>query len=723
MVIISKLSTKFHKLGIEFPITMNDNFKNYKDLSFDHYKDVRYEVETHKIIFQHAAIAILILKDDIIIDSNTKAEELFGYTWDRLNGHSLSEFSPIYQPDGVFSSEKIRKIVVESKPFTVPLEYEWVHERSDGSQFIANVSVNTFQLFNEHFIVQFLTDITDYKKNIAELNIYRSDLESLVAERNEKLIELNQKLSLTVEELNVTNLELRLSNSELNKTLKDLNREVNIRKELHDLLVLNQEKFKSFIDQSVEGISIIDTNYNVVEWNKSLSEITGLSYDSAINRKVYDLEFEFLHPDKKTPEVYKKIKDTTKKYINSIDKQGLRMIEGEIYLPSGEVKYVSSTLFPVQLSKSFLVGRLTRDITKLKDTERELKEYQENLENLVAEKTNELSKLYGRYIEIFNNTSDGIVIVSKDFVLLDANRAFQEMILLSDEDLYKGDIFDSIPDIYHPIVKKLIQTLLEGNVFNNIEIEIINSKGERIPVELSANTIEYRDEKVILSIIRDIRERREMEKLILRTTIEAEERERSRLAADLHDDIGPLLASLKMYVSVLQQKLEGSTYSSIIEIIQNLIKSSIENVRTISNNISPHLIERFGLISAIYAEIDNLKMLVPITFDTNAVGFKFEKQVEIIIYRIIKELINNTLKHSEAKEIKLKIDYRNSRLFIEYHDNGEGFDIESIASGNKSGHGLANIDNRVKSINGDYSIKTSQGNGFLFKLESPINLR
>ncbi len=681
------------------------------------------DAEIQRIVFQHAAIAILLLKDGRIVDCNTKAEELFGFSWSSIIGHSPIDFSPRYQPDGLLSRDKMNAIFETSHPFGVPFKYEWVYENSAKEQFISNVSINTFYIYNEQLIIQFLSDITDYKRNIAELNMYRSDLEGLVAERNQKLIDLNQQLSLTVEELNVTNSELKLTNDELNKALVDLHREVNIRKELHDLLNANQEKFKSFIDQSVEGISIIDMDSNIVEWNKSLVAISGLSSDDAIGRKVYDVEYEFLPLGRKNPETYRKIKTETLKYIRSIAKQDLRTMEGEVQLASGEVKFVSAVLFPIKLSKSFLIGRLTRDVTRLKNAEKSLKEYQENLERLVDEKTSEISKLSSRYIEIFNNTSDGIAIVSSNYILLEANPALQRMLMMAAEELYSGQVFDSIPQSYHSDIRKMIGALFRNEGYGNIEIELINSNGEKIPVELSANLIDYQDEKAVLSILRDVRERRATEKLIIRTTIEAEERERSRLAADLHDDIGPLLASLKMYVSVLQQRLEDTKHVEIIEVVQKLIKSSIENVRTISNNISPHLIERFGLIASVQAEIDNLKLLIPIAFSTNSVGVKFDKQIEIIIYRILKELINNTLKYAHASEVKLAINYANASICVEYADDGVGFDTARVVIDKNSGHGLANIDNRIRSINGNYTIKTSPGNGFLFILETPINVR
>jgi len=261
---------------------------------------------------------------------------------------------------------------------------------------------------------------------------------------------------------------------------------------------------------------------------------------------------------------------------------------------------------------------LTRDVTKQKIVEAELKQHKEHLEELVKQKSNEVVTISGLYQKIFNHTSDAIAIISADFRLVEANPALQRMLGETDEKLYSGHIFDSIPATYHTIIKNSVELLFSGKSINPLEIEIQNKNGIKIPVELSANIIDYNNSAALLSIIRDISDRREMEKMILLTTIEAEERERRRLAADLHDDIGPLLASLKMYVSVLQQRLLNTSNSEVLDIIQNLIKSSIENVRTISNNISPHLIERFGLIPAVKAEIENIKMLVPVDFTTNA---------------------------------------------------------------------------------------------------------
>lgn len=670
-----------------------------------------------------AAIPIIICKDVKIFECNTKALELFGGTRDEMIGSLFFDLSPERQADGSLSSEKSLRILERVKG-EEPVVVEWVYQRLDGTRFVSRVSINTFTLHSVWYVAVFMENISDFKRNIDELYSDKNNLNNLLALKKEELTELNRKLLLTVEKLNANNAELAKTNEELSETLKDLNREVFIRKKLHELLISNQEKFKNFIDQSTEGIAIIDSNLTIVEWNRSLSEITGISSTEAINRKVYDIDYLSLPEALRSPQRCQGIKDEMEHRVKELlERQEAITIEEEIQHTSGELRYISVVLFQVKLSKNFLIGRLVRDVTQFKVVEKELKRYRETLEENLSEKSVEISKISDRYLEIFNNTSDGIAIVSSDFKLIQANPALEKMLIRKFDELTIIDFFDNVPKNYHSVLRSALKMISQGQIPKNIEVEFINSLGKIITVELSANFIDYHKEKAIISIIRDISERREMEKLILRTTIEAEERERKRLAADLHDDIGPLLASLNMYVSILQQRLRGSSSSDVIETIMNLIKSSIENVRTISNNISPHLIERYGLISAIVAEIENYKMLLPIILNTDIEGLRFTGQVEIIIYRIIKELINNTLKYANASRVDLTIKYRQPKLLIDYADDGVGFDLETLPLAKDTGHGLTNIDSRIRSINGNYSIESSKGRGILFKLEIPVPVK
>lgn len=328
-----------------------------------------------------------------------------------------------------------------------------------------------------------------------------------------------------------------------------------------------------------------------------------------------------------------------------------------------------------------------------------------------------------KFRNIFDSSEDGIAIISQELTLVQGNPSLQRMLAASNEQLYQGTIFDNISPNSVDIVKQAIEDLFDLKTISNLELELIGYDGRKFYVELSARLIEYEGKQAILTIIRDTTERKTMEKILLNTIIETEERERRRLAGDLHDEMGPILASLRMYLSILQQKLKGSEHAELLNIMLNLIKNSIENIRTISNNISPHLIERYGLASAINAEVENVKLLLPITFETNTTGIKFSRDVEIIFYRIIKELINNTIKYAKANSVSISINYDQSWLNLIYSDDGIGIDLEKIELERNKGLGLFNIFNRIKSIDGNYSYTTSPGKGFNFKLSAKTILR
>ncbi|HOZ13334.1 MAG TPA: PAS domain S-box protein [Tenuifilaceae bacterium] len=257
-------------------------------------------VETYRALYENAAVAILLLKDGVYVDCNRMTEELLGIPKSEVIGKSPFSFSPKFQLDGVESEGRIEQILNQVYSSDSPVSFEWLNVRFDNTFFISRVNLNKIDISGQIFILVFISDVTEYKRNINELDLHKNYLEGVVAERNREQIELNQKLSLTVEELNATNSELEYINKELNETVKNLNREVQIRKELHDLLLLNQEKFRSFIDQSSDGVAIVDIEGRIIEWNNSMFHITGVSHSVAVKSSIYELNYQLLPQSKRS---------------------------------------------------------------------------------------------------------------------------------------------------------------------------------------------------------------------------------------------------------------------------------------------------------------------------------------------------------------------------------------------------------------------------------------
>jgi signal transduction histidine kinase len=155
-----------------------------------------------------------------------------------------------------------------------------------------------------------------------------------------------------------------------------------------------------------------------------------------------------------------------------------------------------------------------------------------------------------------------------------------------------------------------------------------------------------------------------------------------------------------------------------------IIRDVIESLKEISNDMSPHVLVNFGLHAAIKNIINLFSKNIRIHQELNIDNLRFPITVESVVYRIIKELINNTVKHAGASNIYVSLNYTGSRLFCGYRDDGIGFDLQKRSAKQPIGMGINNIISRIQSLGGDHTILTSPGNGFELKLElqtSPLS--
>ncbi len=210
------------------------------------------------------------------------------------------------------------------------------------------------------------------------------------------------------------------------------------------------------------------------------------------------------------------------------------------------------------------------------------------------------------------------------------------------------------------------------------------------------------------------RQRQEAEKKVLNAVIQAEEKERKRFAKDLHDGMGPLLSSAKMAISSLAQAETNPEKIKIIENTDLVISEAIRSLKEISNNLSPHILDNFGLASAIKSFASKITSIhqINIHFDSNMFDFRFDYNKEVILYRVVCELINNTLKHACAKNIYIKLSRYNKIISLSYSDDGVGFDVNKILyHAQNEGMGFYNVMNRLKSIKAIVNIESEPGKG------------
>jgi signal transduction histidine kinase len=211
--------------------------------------------------------------------------------------------------------------------------------------------------------------------------------------------------------------------------------------------------------------------------------------------------------------------------------------------------------------------------------------------------------------------------------------------------------------------------------------------------------------------------RKQNESKILSAIIRTEEKARQEFSKELHDGLGPLLAGVKMSISAIDKsKIDASNLEIIGHTEQN-IDEAITVVKEISNNLSPHILKNFGLHKAVVTFIERFGTIenLDIRLSSDIEVKRFDYNTEIILYRIICELIANTMKHASATKIDISLFHRGNNLELLYSDNGIGFDIEAIET-SSPGMGLSSIQSRIKSLNGSIDLFSHPEEGFNLKI-------
>ena len=208
----------------------------------------------------------------------------------------------------------------------------------------------------------------------------------------------------------------------------------------------------------------------------------------------------------------------------------------------------------------------------------------------------------------------------------------------------------------------------------------------------------------------------EMQRQLLENSLEVQETVRRRIAKDLHDDVGAMLSATKMSLNQLSKRADNSPEMlTIAQNTKNMLEESIGHVRRISKELVPSTLEGFGLVVALDEFVHKIQTVSETVFEFHTENIqqdeRFDKKIELTIYRIAQELVNNAIKHAEAKKVSLLLLKTDKSLIFNFTDDGKGFDFQSTMNDPKSGLGLRNIQSRLSVISGKLDMKASHGEG------------
>jgi len=324
-----------------------------------------------------------------------------------------------------------------------------------------------------------------------------------------------------------------------------------------------------------------------------------------------------------------------------------------------------------------------------------------------------------RWRSIFENAEDLILTVNSSGLILTAN----EHVLGIEGLKLAGKLMTNlISKRYSLALSTAIQEVFERGNRVTEDIKLFrNTPSERI-MSCVVTPI-FHGERVLMATIiaRDITESRKLENQVREALIEGQENERKRVAQELHDGIGQLFTAIKMNLQHLRSGIETDVSDSALQRLQLLeqnIGVAINEVKHISRNLMPDMLEQFGLRAALQDLVQhwNATSEVNISLEIVAMHQTFSPAVELAIFRIAQELITNAMRHSHATTIFVQLIDHTTSLVLMVEDDGDGFDPNAV----KSGLGLRNIQSRTELFEGSVEIDSSIGRGTVTTIEIPV---
>ena len=326
----------------------------------------------------------------------------------------------------------------------------------------------------------------------------------------------------------------------------------------------------------------------------------------------------------------------------------------------------------------------------------------------------------GRWISAFENMKDVVMIVDSNMLIQSINRVDHGY---TKEQVIGVPIYYFIPADKADEMKENIKVLFESGTPFEVEHYVSGPDGKDAWYYGVYSPIIGANGKVeeFMIITRNITAIKYAEHNVLSAMIEGQEEERKRISAELHDGLGQLLGAINLNLLHLETDAKKSSTAKLnktLHTIRELLVMAGSELRSISHNLAPPLLVELGLVKALeeYCKSAGKDYKVKIAFKARNMKNKLEGSLKLAVFRIVQELIYNSIKHSNSKNMEVEVERNATHLILTVSDMGKGFDPAK----HSNGLGLQNIKTRAQVHNGKVKIYSKPGKGAVVQVFIPV---
>lgn len=488
-------------------------------------------------------------------------------------------------------------------------------------------------------------------------------------------------------------------------------KEITERKKAEQILQKSELFYRRLSYYSIDGVVMSDQSGKITYCGASVERISGYEPTDLLGRNF----FEFVHPDD--------VPLATDAFFKELNKESvLNYIFLRLKHSSGEWTWCTvrgHNLLEIPELKTFIIY-FTND-TKRKQAEDQLRKSEENFRSLIF------------------NLKQGVILSDKNGVTTICNQAAQDMLGLTEKDIlgkksleYYNDIIQEDGQVFPGSTHPVSELLNSDKPVRDIVMGILRKDtGGRSWLLVNAEPIFSEDgslDSVVCSLT-DITDQKRLtdelfdqeiskQKLLVKATIDGQEKERQEIGKELHDNINQYLTTARLYLEVAKEKSDGEV-KEMINLSHKTLSDIVKEIRKISQSLIPPTLGDIGLVESVQELCDTILQAHTIKIELQHRHFDenvLTDNLKLMLFRIIQEQLNNILTHSEARHMHITLQSDAESVFLVITDDGKGFDTTAF----RKGRGLSNISSRANLLNGKMDIKSSQGKGCTISISIPI---